>query len=480
VNIYKKCLICGDESEDKREFGIHLQFTHFMKIEDYIIRYYHDGIRPLCLICDSETRYSHKDFSFRRYCINHAREAMKEGGKKGGKSTSWNKGLTKENDERMRLQAENQKGKNNSFYGRSHSEESKDKIRNIKKISKEDFLGRIGIRQKEFINLTDYDEYYSRQHQYLLLRCVICNLEQGKTLQAFERGSLCSQCFPNASISQVEILEFIKKLGFRVISGDRSIISPYELDLYIPDKDLAIEYNSLYYHREDGPPGYDKKYHKNKTILCKDKGIRLLHIFGDEWSNKKEIIKSMIKNRLGVADIKIGARSCSIIEIDKKVAKKFFEENHIDGYGRNRICFGLVYNGELVCGIALRIPMIRNKYKGKIEIGRFVSKRGYLVMGGFSKLLKKCISWSSDGGFAGIITYADLRFGEGKVYLSNGFDFIRDTGLNYWYTDDVVRYDRFRFRAQSGKSEKEVAQENKVYRIYGCGNYLYEYKFNNE
>jgi len=44
----------------------------------------------------------------------------------------------------------------------------------------------------------------------------------------------------------------------------------------------------------------------------------------------------------------------------------------------------------------------------------------------------------------------------------------------------VVRYDRFRFRAQSGKSEKEVAQENKVYRIYGCGNYLYEYKFNNE
>jgi hypothetical protein len=61
------------------------------------------------------------------------------------------------------------------------------------------------------------------------------------------------------------------------------------------------------------------------------------------------------------------------------------------------------------------------------------------------------------------------------VYEATGFKLVKEnTGINYWYTDGTVRYNRFKFRAQPGKTEREVAEENSVYRVYGCGNSLYE------
>lgn len=469
------CEICNLTLKSSREFGYHL-FSHNIKVEDYIIKYKYNGVRPVCLECDSETRYVSSEKIFKDYCKEHAKLAMKKGGKKGGKAEAWNKGKTKKNDERIKKQAESVTGSGNHFYGKSHSEETKNKIKKIKTITEKEYEERIFNRKDEFLVLTPYSDYSSRQNQYLEFKCVKCNFRQEKTLQAFERGSLCPKCFPfTTSQAQVEILSFVSNLGFDVQSSVRNIISPLELDIHIPDKKFAIEYNSLYYHKDRGDSGFNKSYHKTKTSMCKDKNIRLMHIFGDEWRDKKELVQSMIKNRLGIFDQKIGARECDFREIETKEAKDFFDKNHIDGYSKSCAKFGLYHKDELVFAITLREPT-HKKHKGKIEICRLATKQNCIVMGGFRKLLKKCIEWMKVNQFSTIMTYADLRFGEGNVYRDNGFDFIGDTGLNFWYTDDTVRFNRFKFRAKDGKSEKEVAKDNKVFRIYGCGNYLYEMK----
>ena len=109
-----------------------------------------------------------------------------------------------------------------------------------------------------------------------------------------------------------------------------------------------------------------------------------------------------------------------------------------------------------------------------IEIARFSSALNTNIVGGFGKLLKEVKKWSISQGYTGILTYADLRFGKGDVYKINGFQLVGSTKSDYWYTDGKRRYNRFQYRAQPGKTEKQVAQEAGVYKIYGCGSNIYK------
>ena len=123
-------------------------------------------------------------------------------------------------------------------------------------------------------------------------KCEICDKE-------FTRYSLyvrrCTNCFPvHKSIIESEIVNFIKSIyEGEIKSPDRTQIKPLELDIYIPEKNIAIEYDSFFYHSY-GPDIWksvsnenseDKNYHLNKTILCLENNIKLFHIFEDEWTN---------------------------------------------------------------------------------------------------------------------------------------------------------------------------------------------------
>ena len=76
-------------------------------------------------------------------------------------------------------------------------------------------------------------------------------------------------------------------------------------------------------------------------------------------------------------------------------------------------------------------------------------------------------------GFKRIMTYADQRLGWDNHYEKNGFTFLSETPIRFWWTDFSQRYDRFKFRARDGKSQKEVAKEAGVTRIWGCKNSKY-------
>ena len=43
-------------------------------------------------------------------------------------------------------------------------------------------------------------------------------------------------------------VHFCKQIFNNLIEYDRALIKPYELDIVIPDLNLAIEFNGVYYH----------------------------------------------------------------------------------------------------------------------------------------------------------------------------------------------------------------------------------------
>ena len=179
----------------------------------------------------------------------------------------------------------------------------------------------------------------------------------------------CTNCNPiESKVSDLEIklLDFIAEnyVG-NIISSDRKILNGKELDIYLPDLNLAFEFNGLYWHNELHK---DKNYHLNKTEECKKQGIQLFHIYDDDWIYKNDIVKSMILNKIGKTKKKIYARKTIIKEISSKDASIFYEQNHIQGKSSYSINCGLFYNDILVSLMSFK------KKKDVYELVRFCNK----------------------------------------------------------------------------------------------------------
>ena len=265
------------------------------------------------------------------------------------------------------------------------------------------------------------------------------------------------------SKQELEILEFVKThYKGEVEYSNRSVLKGKELDLYLPELKLAIEFNGLYWHCEIFK---DKWYHFNKRLACEAQGIRLIQINEDEWTYKRLIVESMLKLRLGVFDKKIFARKTEIKAIPNKEANDFLKENHLMGEFNTAKYKGLYFKGELVSLIGYK------KYKEGIDISRFCSKKGYLITGGLSKLLKSVETEKPKF----IQYYIDLRYGTGKEIEGMGY-ILQGTTLGWKWTDWDVTYNRLFCRANMdsrGLSEIEHAVELEVFKFYDSGQRKY-------
>ena len=215
-------------------------------------------------------------------------------------------------------------------------------------------------------------------------------------------------------------------------------------------------------------------YHLKKTESCKEKEIHLIHIFEDEWYNKQDIIKSILKAKMGKIENKIYGRKCIISEINNKDANDFLFENHLQGPISGK-SIGLYYNNDLVSIITYGKPRYNKNYD--IEILRFCNKKDTVVIGGLSKLVSR-ISGK-------IISYCDLRFSFGLGYLFSGFKMVNISHPNYYYMSDYnSRYNRLQFQKHKlpnllenfdpTLTEWENMQLNGYDRIWDCGNLVFE------
>ncbi len=279
--------------------------------------------------------------------------------------------------------------------------------------------------------------------------------------------------FPmTASGGELEVRTWLESLGLQILTNDRTIISPYELDIYLPDYNLAIEYNGLYYHSND------KKRHIDKFNMCENKGIQLIQIFEDEWCFNESLIKSIILSKIGKYNRSLYARNTVFKSVDRRLAIEFLNDNHIQGFIEGKQ-YGLFYDDELVS--IMTVGKTRFHKDNKYEIYRFCSKQHMQIVGAFSKLLKniKLLNNINE-----LYTFADLRFSTGKTYANIG-KFVSQSEPGYFWTDFRMRRIN-RFQTQKHKlkdflgkhyDENETEESNMIRcgfsKIYDCGNRLY-------
>ena len=328
----------------------------------------------------------------------------------------------------------------------------------------------------DYILLTTKSQYF--KSQLLRYKCDKCE----SIRESYWPYIRCIQCYPyNKSMGENEVLEFCELLSNNVLSNSQAIIKPLELDIYLPDDKLAIEYNGLYWHSFNSVETENKDYHLIKTEKCKELGIQLFHIFENEWQDpvKHDIWKSIIKNKLGQSS-RIYGRKTEIRSVSSSDKTEFLNRNHLQGTCVSSMNLGLYYGGELVSLMTFG----KSRFNKNVdwELLRFCNKIGYSVIGGASKLLK-AFRLKKEGS---IISYADKRRSNGNLYKQLGFEFSHDSPPNYFYwkkngLESRIKYQKHKLSKllevyDSGLTETENMYENGYRKIYDCGNQVWVLK----
>lgn len=272
------------------------------------------------------------------------------------------------------------------------------------------------------------------------------------------------------SFGEREVREFIDSLGFSYEVNNKTLIDGNKhVDIYVRERRIAIEYNGLYYHSSKFKP---KDYHQNKSLRCMENGVKLFHIWEDDWNDpvKRDIIKNKLRIELGEYNSsKLPARKTEVREVDYRAIHGLLSDNHIQGMVK-----GSFYNA-LFDGDDIVAAMIMQKNKDNSwELVRFCSDR--IVQGGFSKLLKH---FKNNNEWAEIYTFADLSISHGGLYERTGFTKSHITKPIMWYTKDGKKYRRERFMKHKlpkifddvdmSITEREIMADNGYNQIYDSG-----------
>jgi len=145
------------------------------------------------------------------------------------------------------------------------------------------------------------DDYISNQ-DLLSIKCERDHIFQMR-FNNFQQGQRCPVCnaIDQKSTQEREVLEYVRSIYTGVIvENDRTIIRSYssglplELDIWLPEIRLAIEFNGVYWHTKE------QHIHNDRIKLaeCERKGLTLLVITDVEWIEDHQIVLDRIFNLL--------------------------------------------------------------------------------------------------------------------------------------------------------------------------------------
>lgn len=290
----------------------------------------------------------------------------------------------------------------------------------------------------------------------------------------------CPQCNHLSSKAETSVAEFLAQ-HTTVEQRVRGILGKKEIDVWLPEFQLGVEYHGLYWHTEDRKSA--QMGHREKWELAQKAGIRLVQVFEDEWVEKQEIVKARLLAFIGKAET-YNARALELAEVSSVDGRAFLEATHIQGGGiaakYYALCEGDVIRAVASFGKARSGAMTGAKKAGAWEVVRYASTGR--VRGGFSRLLKH---FMDDVQPLELVSYCDLRYGDGKLYAATGFTLEAITEPDYWWVprgalERVPRYTTQKHRLAKtthplhqfyapDKTENEICEEAGWKKIYGVG-----------
>jgi len=264
----------------------------------------------------------------------------------------------------------------------------------------------------------------------------------------------------------------------KITQSDRKQLSGKEIDIWIPEKNLGIEYHGVYWHSEN-PISHLEKYK-----IAKDAGISLLQIFSSEWKYKSEIVVSLIKAKLNIFDDRVFARHTMVKEITNDEYKSFTEQNHLQGYSPAKIRVGLFIDNILISVMSFSKPRFDKNHEW--EMVRYCNLLNTQIIGGASKLFKYFIKTYNP---SSVITYADVRYSTGEIYNTLGFNYSHHSPPNFFYfkpyeeiLESRQKYQKYKLKKlfpdlyDVTKTGEQIMLEAGYSRIYDAGNLVFTWK----
>lgn len=298
-------------------------------------------------------------------------------------------------------------------------------------------------------------------------------------------GHGCPICGNIYSNGEFEIYNFLcNKLGEEKIKlHDRTILNGKEIDIFIPSKNIGIEYNGLYWHSEIN--GKDRNYHLNKLNECNNKGINLIQIFEDEYIKNKDLVLKKIEHILNLQNgyPKVMARKCLIKEISKKESRDFLSANHIQGYSNSSISYGAFYCEKLM-GV---MCFTKTDKEDEWILNRFATNNDYICQGIGGKLFSYFLKQYNP---KMVKSFADRRWTvtkDNNLYTKLGFNLTDILSPDYRYVNEKnpkERIHKFNFRKKimskkygldESLTEREMTKEMNFFKIWDCGLYKYQW-----
>ena len=475
-----------------------------------------------CIICNNNIPYrDHKTYFKQQYCCNKCREADRANininankALKGNKESVIKRSRTLQqkygSTNAMHVDAIKMKRTHRCilYHGVSSTNKlesviDKRKQTNLEKYGVSNYLvkyqqdnsPKLQIKYNSLLHLTNIEPLFTCDEYYGILtdkktntynfKCKRCNNVIQKHLGSWNNIDCCDICDDKINTYELFIENILKSKSINYIKHDRKILDGQELDFYLPDKKIAIEIDGLYYHSNKFIA--DKQYHFKKTQKCKEKGIQLIHIFGDEFFNKKSL-ETRLYSILGVNNIKIGARLCDVCIVQKELKNKFINKYHMQhDVKASSVDVGLFYKNRLLSIMSFgknRKSLGSTTKDDEYELYRYCSMKNVSVVGGASKLFKYFVDKYNP---SIVKSFGDLRYihSINNVYNMLGMQFSGQTSPSYWIIQGNKRYHRFGFRKyvlkdklkiyNDSMSEKQNLELNNINIIYDCGNLCYKY-----